>query len=309
MVIAGDNQYDVEDFVAAFLESLPPETSDSYSNKCLFVEDEDAWFSIANSKLRHILVAHPKLDLDSSGERLHAKAKKRGHGIIICLSGATAGSGEAPIRLRNPGSATLEKILTDAGYSSQRAKELATAGTHNLAALKRHLRGLGALPPYASWESARLLAQAGLLGGWVGENASDRAALEKLLGKSYGEWIEMIRPETLRSDTPLTQRNENWKIISRGEAWTALGPRLTNDDLDRFQQTALIVLGENDPKLELPADERLLAGFRGKILQHSYSLRKGIAETLALLGSKPKALESSCSLGKPGLVALLTVRV
>ena len=90
MVIAGDNQYDVEDFVAAFLESLPPETSELYSNKCLFVEDEDAWFSIANSKLRHILVAHPKLDLDSSGERLAAPAKKRGHGIIICLSGATA---------------------------------------------------------------------------------------------------------------------------------------------------------------------------------------------------------------------------
>ena len=307
MIIAGDNQNDVEDLVAAFLESLPPETCDSYSNKCLFVEDEDAWFSIANSKLRHILVAHPKLDLDSSGERLHAEAKKRGHGIIICLSGATAGSGEAPVRLRNPGSATLEKILTDAGYLSQRAKELATAGAHNLAALKRHLRGLGALPPYASWESARLLAQAGLLGGWVGENASDRAALETLLGKSYGEWIEMIRPETLRSDTPLTQRNENWKIISRGEAWTALGPRLTNDDLDRFQQTALLVLGENDPKLELPPDERLMASFRGKVLQHSYSLRNGIAETLALLGSKPRALSSS-SLGKPELVALLTVR-
>ena len=307
VIIAADNQYDVEDFVAAFLESLPPETRESFSNKCLFVEDEDAWFSIANSKLRHVLVAHLKLDLDSSGERLHAEAKKRGHAIIICLSGATAGSGEAPIRLRNPGSAILEKILTDSGYSSQRAKELATAGTHNLAALKRHLRGLGALPPYASWESARLLAQAGLLGGWVGENASDRAALEKLLGKSYGEWIEMIRPETLRSDAPLTQRNENWKIISRGEAWTALGPRLTNDDLDRFQQTALTVLGENDPKLELPADERLMASFRGNILQHSYSLRKGIAETLALLGSKPRAL-SSCSLGRPELVALLTVR-
>lgn len=308
IIIAGENLYDVEDFVAAFLESLPPETGNSYSNKCLFVEDEDAWFAIANSKLRHILVAHPKLDLDSSGERMHAEAKKRGHGIIICLSGATTGSGETPIRLRNPGSATLEKILTEAGYSSQRSKELATAGASNLAALKRHLRGLGELPPYANWESARLLAQAGLLGSWMGENASDRAALEKLLGKSYGEWIETIRPETLRSDTPLIQRNENWKIISRGEAWTALGPRLTNNDLDRFQQAALMVLGENDPKLELPADERLLASFRGKVLQHSYSLRNGIAETLALLGSKPKGLESSCSLGKPELVALLTVR-
>src|SRR5260221_14463074 len=37
--------------------------------------------------------------------------------------------------------------------------------------------------------------------------------MEILLGKSYGEWIERVRPETLRSDTPLIQRNENWKVI------------------------------------------------------------------------------------------------
>ena len=307
LLIAADNQYDVEDFVAAFLESLPPDIRGSFSNKCLYVEEEDAWFSIANTKLRHILVAHQKLGLDSFGERLHAEAKKRGHAIVICASGASAGAGEIPIRLRNPGPGTLEKLLTDANYSTLRAKELATAGAHNLAALKRHLRGLGALPPYANWDSARLLAQAGLLGSWVGENPSDRAALENLLGKSYGEWIEMIRPETLRSDTPLTQRSENWKIISRGEAWTALGPRLTNGDLDRFQQTALTVLGEKDPKLELPANERLMADLTGKVLQHSSPLRKGIAETLALLGSRPKAL-SFCSEGKPEAVALVTVR-
>jgi hypothetical protein len=307
VVFVAESQLDTEDFVAAFLAIKSQEVQRAYSNRCLFVHEQEAWLSMVALRTSHVLVAHPKLDLESSGESLHLAAGRKGHGVVIPACGALAGENSKLIKLRSPSASVLEKTLTDANYTAARARELANAGTLSLAALKRKLRGLSELPPYASWESARLLAQAGLLGSWAGENLSDRTALEKLLGKSYGEWIEMIRPETLRADTPLTQRNENWKIISRGEAWTALGPRLTNDDLDRFQNAALTVLGENDPKLELPADERLMAGFHGKVLQHSYLLRKGIAETLALLGSKPKAL-SSCSLGRPELVALLAVR-
>ncbi|MGB8475057.1 MAG: hypothetical protein WCE61_13315 [Candidatus Acidiferrum sp.] len=145
------------------------------------------------------------------------------------------------------------------------------------------------------------------MGRWSGENAGDRAAAEIIVGKSYEDWIELVRPETLRSGTPLTQRNENWKIISRGEAWIALGPQVTNDDLDRFQKAALVVLGERDPRFELAADDRPMARMRGKVLQHSSALRNGMAETLALLGSRSKAL-TSCTEEKPELIALLMVR-
>ena len=127
------------------------------------------------------------------------------------------------------------------------------------------------------------------------------------MGKSYGEWIEAARAETLRADTPLIQRNEAWKIISRGEAWSALGPRITDDDLDRFQKMALRILGENDPRFELPKDERFAASIRGKVLTHSRSIREGVAESLALLGAKGNAL-SSTSHGKAEGTASLVVR-
>jgi len=194
----------------------------------------------------------------------------------------------------------------EGGYSVERARELAAAGALSLAALKRKLRGLGSHPPYAEWGSAYSLAQANILGRWSGENPGDKNAVEKVVGKAYGEWIETVRPETLRSDTPLIQRNENWKILSRGEAWSALGPRLSNEDLDRFQKAAVLVLGERDPRFDLPKEERYLANIKGKVLKYSSSLRKGMAETLALLGSRPNAL-SSCSQGKAELVAKLTV--
>ena len=57
----------------------------------------------------------------------------------------------------------------------------------------------------------------------------------------------------------------------------------------------------------MPKDDRFAANIYGKQLDHSHNLREGIAETLALLGSRPKAL-SSCSHGKPETIALLVVR-
>ncbi|HEY3899577.1 MAG TPA: hypothetical protein VGM54_13235 [Chthoniobacter sp.] len=307
VVLAIENELDAEDFVAAFLASLEPDKRSAFSNKCLFVKDAEAWTSLINLKTAHVLVAHPNLDLESSGEQLHLGATSHGHAVVIPVSGTWAGRGGNLVPLRSPSASLLETTLTEAGYKPERARELAQASALSLASLKRHLRGMGELPPYATWPSARLLAQAALVGRWFGENTLDRAAVEMLVGKSYGEWIELVRPETLRSDTPLTQRNEIWKLISRGEAWDALGPQLTNDDLERFQKAALVVLAERDPRFELPPDDRLLASMRGKVLQHSPALRNGIAETLALLGSRPKSL-TSCTEQKSESVARLVVR-
>lgn len=307
LVLATENDLDGEDFVAAFLASLEADTRRAFGNKCLFVKEADAWNSLIHLKTAHVLVAHPNLDLEESGEQLHLGAKSRGHSLIIPITSGWSGGRDNLLSLRSPSASLLESTLREANYKPECARELAETGALSLANLKRHLRGMGERPPYAAWSSAQLLAQAGLLGRWLGENSADKAVVDIIVGKSYGEWIELVRPETLRSDTPLIQRNENWKIIPRGEAWAALGPQLTNEDLERFQQAALVVLGERDPQFELAPEDRFVAKIRGKVLQHSPALRKGMAETLALLGSRPAPL-TSCTQHRPETVALIVVR-
>jgi len=307
VVFKYENPTDTEDFIAAFLASLDVETQRSFCNKCLFIKDSDMWLSVVDLRISHVLVADPKLDLESSSEQLLLAAIKKGHAVIMSIAGASERGSESLIPLHSPSASALETTLIEVGYKPDRARELASAGALSLAKLKRYMRNLPWSPPYATWGSARALSQAGLLGRWSGDNLADRAAVEIVTKKAYGEWIEIVRPEALRSDTPLTQHNENWKIISRGEAWSALGPRLCNDDLDRFQNAALMVLGERDPKFELPKEERFAASIHGKVLQYSEFLRRGMAETLALLGSRSNVL-SSCSQGKAELVATLTVR-
>ncbi len=307
LIVFAESESDVADFVSAYLASLGDEVGRSFSNRCLLISDVDAWHSLVSTRKAHVFIADPKLGLDSEQSDLQSVATSRGHAVVIPICGAWSGGNPEIIKLRSPTKTQLETLLSDAGYPTVRARELADIGAERLSALKRHLLGLGSLPPYATWGNARLLAQAGLAGKWDANSEADKEALEILLGKEYGGWIETIRPEVLRADTPLIQRDEKWRVLSRGEAWSALGARVTDDDLDRLKETILRVLKEDDPKFTLPKEERYAAGIHGKVLRHSSMLREGLAETLALLGSRESDLPH-CSIGKANHTVVLTVR-
>ncbi len=303
-----ESRQDVADFVAAYHETLDPEIAQNYANRCLYINEEDAWRSVVELQASHVLVADPQLGLETDERaNLLSIAQRKGHAVIIPLCGTWSGGNPEIIKLRSPAQSQIKAVLQEAGYPEIRAQELARAGGDSLSALMRHLRGLGTLPPYATWDNARLIAQAGFAGKWDGKNQADQSALEMLLGKGYGEWIETLRLDVIRSDSPLIQHDEKWRFIARGEAWNALGNRITDDDLDRLEETAVTVLGERDPQFDLPKEERYAAAIHNKTLKHSSLLRSGLAETLALVGSRPKAL-SSCSLHKAEATADSVVR-
>jgi hypothetical protein len=308
LTLFAESPQDVADFVSAFLAGLDPDISRTFSNRCLYINDEQAWRSIVETRSPHVLIADPRLGLETeAGAALQTIARRKGHAVVVPLCVAWSGNSPEILKLRSPSQSQIELVLKESGYTDTRAKELGRIGGDRISALRRHLRGYGTLPPYATWDNATLIAQAGLVGKWDGSNPADRSALETLLGKGYGEWIEILRPDTLRSDSPLIQHDEKWRFVARGEAWNSLGSRITNDDLDRFQKTAVTVLGERDPKFDLPKEDRFAASIYENALTHSHLIRKGIAETLTLIGSRPKAL-TSCSDGKAESTAVLVVR-
>ena len=308
LLLFAESPQDVEDFVAAYIQTLDVATARDHSNRCLYIREEDAWRSVVESRQSHVLVSAVGLALESEERSdLLTLATRKGHAVVIPLCGAWSSGSPEIVKLRSPSQYQIETVLRESGYSNARARKLASVGGDRLSALRRYLQGLGPLPSYATWENARLIAQAGLAGKWDGTSPADRSALEKLLGKGYGEWIETLRPDVLRSDTPLIQRDEKWRMVARGEAWNALGNRIIDEDLERLREVAVSVLGERDPKFDLPKEERFLANVRGKQLKHSSRLREGLTETLALVGSRPEVL-SSCSSGKAETTVILVVR-
>ena len=307
LLLFSESEHDVDDFVAAYLSTLEKDKGQAYVNRCLFISEENAWRSVSELRQPHVLVANPRLGLDSERKDLQTVATRNRHRVIIPLCRARPGNNPEIIRLRSPSTSQIQAVLKEANFPDIRARELGGIGGGKISALMRHLLGLGSLPPYATWNTARQLAQAGLAGQWNAKSPADLVAMGKLLGKDYGEWIETLRADALRSDSPLIQNDEKWRFVARGEAWSALGNRITDEDLERLKATAISVLGEPAPKFELPKEERFAASVHGKNLEHSQLLRKGLAETLALVGSRSQAL-SACSLGKAETTAILVVR-
>ncbi len=151
------------------------------------------------------------------------------------------------------------------------------------------------------------LAVSNLLGAWDEKSAGDKAIAGKLANEGFADWIHKVREVLLQSESPLTLANGKWVVSGRLDMWQKLGSRLFDDQLDQFKQCAVDVLTEHDPQFVLPPEERYAASIQGKVLTHSHTLRKGLAESLALLGSHPKAL-TNCSLGKAETIAVLAVR-
>ena len=297
----------VVDFVSAYVAGMDEETRLDAVGRCVVISNTDAWNAITALRERHILIADSDLDLSGPvGTKLLEKARRADHAVIF---GGMPGGIPHPNceSIPNPKGYQLKEALEKGGYTEERARILAQKSGGNLGSLLRCLQNLSLLPEWAEDTPAAELAIAELLGAWSEKSEADRAVVEAISKKEYGEWIETMRKVTLRPGTPLIQRDGVWKFVVRYEGWYALGPRIFDDQLERLRQTAVTVLQEQDPKFDLSSDERYAASLHGKVFLHSHQLRNGIAETLSLLGSHPKAL-TSCSLGKAETTAVLAVR-
>jgi hypothetical protein len=72
-------------------------------------------------------------------------------------------------------------------------------------------------------------------------------------------------------------------VISKIDLLFAVAGAVTAADLKRYFSMARMVLGEDDPTLDLNEDERWFASIHGKVREFSRAFREGISETLVLL--------------------------
>jgi hypothetical protein len=156
-------------------------------------------------------------------------------------------------------------------------------------------------------EHATVLALANLVGAWNEKNEADITVLTEILGEEYSSWITKAREILHLPGSPLSHRNGVWKIKERMDLWNILGPRIFDQNLESFKSAVVKVLSERDPSFDLPVEERYAASIYGKVLARSPALRKGLAEGLAILGSKPEVL-INCSQGKAEETAILVTR-
>ena len=164
-----------------------------------------------------------------------------------------------------------------------------------------------ALPDWNQHAHVANLVIANLLGAWNEKNAADLEVVRQLANEDFDSWIPKIRGILQQPASPLSLENGRWRVTERKSLWQALGARLFDDTLEKLKQCVVTVLSERDPQFDLPPEERYAASMHGKLLKHSPELRKGITESLALLGSQPSNL-TNCSRNRAETIVVLAVR-
>ncbi len=293
-------------FVSAFAASLLEDDRNDIYSRTVIISGVDAWNSVCTKSKNLILVAEPSLDLNSEvGIQLIQKALKANHSIIY--SGPKGGLPDSSIiPLAIPRGNQVEEELKKAGYTEERARILAQQSNGNLATLLRCIQNLSIIPEWAQGADGDLAVIA-MIGSWNENSTADKAAIETVVGKSFGEWIKLVRSAASKSSIPIIFRDGKWKFVTRFEGWYVLGGSLADEHIERFKKMAVELLRNKDPKFEMDKGERYAAQIYGKVLPHSKSLRNGLADTIALLGSHTKAL-IGCSTNILGHTANTIVR-
>jgi len=177
--------------------------------------------------------------------------------------------------------------LEDMGYSRDETMRYAQESGRSLTVLRRRLSNVDAIrsPRWAEdQDTAGSLIPFLLVGAWSSTNSTDKAALELIAaGESYDELERAFQRLARLDDAPVWSVGTHRGVISKIDLLFAVASAITVADLDRYFELASIVLGEDDPRLDVPEQERMHAMLRGKTREFSGLFRKGIAETLVLL--------------------------
>ena len=294
------------DFVCAYLMSLDEEVRVDITGRTLVVSSFEAWNTLCGQPEKLILVADPALDLSGDkGSRVVQMAQQAGHSLITGDPASPPNSND--IQLPTPRRHELQEALRKAGYAGQRAESLVRRSNGNLSSLLRLLQGGSIRPDWATGPNALDLAMMVLLGAWLDSSNPDRAIVTDFTGVDYSDWIARAQEIARTPDNPIVHHEGSWKFTLRYEGWLNLGDCLYDQHLERFLSAATLVLSERDPQFDLPPKERYMAQIHGKVLMYSHALRKGLSESLALIGSHPEAL-MSCTTGKARMTASLAIR-
>ena len=146
-----------------------------------------------------------------------------------------------------------------------------------------------------------------LLGSWSENNLEDISIISNIVNEDYEKWISKLQELLHTSKQIVTLKNGIWKINNRIEILKVLGGRIYDKNLIRFKECVVKVLSERDPIFELPSKDRFKADIYGKKLSHSYNLRSGLTETLAIIESNSEMLKN-CSRGYALSTVHLAVR-
>jgi addiction module HigA family antidote len=280
LLVAADSTEEALAFLAQLLGGAGGEELASFRDRVLVFDKPGVLPRLAASAQTFIPVVFTR-----EVERELAPYAKAMHSIVVYPRKAAT---TAPDIILEPANYdTFNKALEGMGKNRDEISRLANESGRSLTVLRRRLATVDAVrrPEWAAnRQAAASLVPFLFVGAWDNQNETDKLGLSLLAGgRSYSELEKEFQNFTQLNDTPIWSVGAFRGVISKIDLLYAIAGAVTPDDLSRYFSMARMVLGEDDPALDLAKDQRWAASIHGKIREFSGAFREGISETLVLL--------------------------
>jgi addiction module HigA family antidote len=280
IIITADSTEEALAFLAQLLGERGGEELASYRDRVLVFDKPDVLPRLAAGAQTFIPVVFTR-----EVERELAPYAKSMHSIVVYPRNAA--TAEPDIVLEPANYATFNNALEEMGKDRDETLRLANASGRSLTVLRRQLSTVPAVqtPEWAANRpTAASLVPFLFVGAWNSQNETDKQGLSLLAGgRSYDELEKECQSLTQLNDAPIWSLGTYRGVISKIDLLYAVAGAVTPQDLSHYFSMARMVLGEDDPALDLDEDQRWAASIHGKTREFSAAFREGISETLVLL--------------------------
>ncbi len=279
-VVAADSTEEALAFLAQLLGERGGSELANFRDRVLVFDKPGALPRLAQGVQTFIPVVHTReVERELAP---HAKSMQ-----VIVIYPRNAVSTEPHITLEPANYETFNKALEEMGMDRDTANRLAAESGRSLTVLRRRLASVEAVrtPHWAADpETAKRLVPFLFVGAWQSTNEADRIGLSLLAGgRPYDELEKDFQALTQLNDAPAWSVGTYRGLISKMDLLYAIPHAVTHDDLTRYFEMARMVLGEDDPSLDLDEDKRWAASIHHKTREFTGAFREGISETLVLL--------------------------
>lgn len=279
-IIAADSTEEALAFLAQLLGERGGEELSAYRDRVLVFRKPGVLPRLAQGAQTLIPVAFTR-----DVERELAGYAKSMHSIVVYPRNTT--TTEPHIVLEPVNYETFDKALEQMGKSRDEVTRLASESGRSLTVLRRRLATVPAVqtPDWAAdHRTAASLIPFLFVGSWHSANDTDKLGLSLLAGdRPYADLEKDCQRLAQLNDAPVWSIGTYRGVISKIDLLYAIASIVTSDDLKRYFSMARMVLGEDDPALDLEEDKRWAAAIHGKTREFSGAFREGMSETLVLL--------------------------
>lgn len=245
----------------------------------LVVSSVEVWERTLELPGQAILI--PRFDRADVGAALD-----KGHHVISVIDRNAVSRRSPDLTLPRLHRRAAAEAFEAVGVDHAQADEFAVLGRRSLPALLRRLSRNPAMSPpaWATGPEAAVLAPLVLAGAWTTAPA-DMTAIETIVGRKWEDIEHAIQSISGQDDPVLRKVGDHWAFTSPEDAFLFLRDALTSSAISRWAGQVQGLLVAPDPMLALSPVERLMAEPDGASRPPSSTLRRGLAQGLALMGA------------------------